>query len=137
MSAQISRPIGTIGLASALLASALALSIPANMGFAADCLDTPNSAAPPHSHWYYRTDRTQQRKCWRLGADSAPAQQGAVQALGQAPPANLSQSVSTSSQYSLARFKDFIAQNGGAKLSEQDVERLYAEFLEWKRHAND
>jgi hypothetical protein len=32
------------------------------------CLAAPNSAAPDGSHWYFRTDRTTQRKCWYLAA---------------------------------------------------------------------
>jgi hypothetical protein len=137
MSAQIPRPIDTIAYASTLLASALGVSVPANMAFAVDCLDAPNSSAPPHSHWYYRTDPTQQHKCWHLGADNAPAQQAAVQTVGQASPAKPSPSVPTSGPYSFASFKEFLAQNGGAKLSEQDIERLYAEFREWKHRANN
>ena len=35
--------------------------------------------------------------------------------------------------YAGSGFKDFVAQRGGAKLSDEDVEKLYAEFLEWKR----
>jgi hypothetical protein len=29
-----------------------------------ECLAAPNSPAPPGSHWYYRSDRSTQRKCW-------------------------------------------------------------------------
>jgi hypothetical protein len=32
-----------------------------------DCLAGPSGAAPHGSHWYYRTDRQWQRKCWYLG----------------------------------------------------------------------
>jgi hypothetical protein len=39
--------------------------------------------------------------------------------------------------YSLADFKNFMAQRGGGKLSDQDVEKLYAEFLEWRRRAKN
>jgi len=37
--------------------------------------------------------------------------------------------------YSFARFKAFLAQRAGAALSEQDAEKLYAEFLDWNRRA--
>ncbi len=136
MSGQIMRPIGTIAFAAALLTLGLGVSMPANMAFAVDCLDAPNSSAQPHTHWYYRTDPKQQRKCWHLGADNAPAQQ-AMQTAVEAAPARPSPSVPTSGPYSLASFKAFMEEHGAAKLSERDVERLYAEFLEWKRHAND
>ena len=31
-----------------------------------DCVAKPNSAAPQGSHWYYRVDRTANRRCWFL-----------------------------------------------------------------------
>ena len=57
MSVPMSRPIGTIAFAFALLASSLLLSVLANAARAADCLAAPNSAAPANSHWYYRIAR--------------------------------------------------------------------------------
>lgn len=35
---------------------------------AAECLATPNAKTAEGKHWYYRIDRTTQRKCWYLGA---------------------------------------------------------------------
>ena len=35
------------------------------------------------------------------------------------------------SQASLARFKDFMAQKSNANLSQEDLEKLYAQFLQW------
>jgi hypothetical protein len=32
-----------------------------------DCIVKPNSAPPQGSHWYYRVDRTANRRCWYLG----------------------------------------------------------------------
>jgi hypothetical protein len=61
-----------------------------------------------------------------------PSQQLAEQAAGGAP-----QSVPAASPYSLAMFKDFMAHRGSANLSDKDVEKLYAEFLEWNSHANN
>ena len=135
MSAQL-RPIRTIAVASAFLASGLGVNVPANIAFAADCLAAPNSPAPPNGHWYYRTDRTQERKCWHLRMDNDPSEQGAVQTVREAP-VKPSQSVAASGQYAGPGFKGFVAQRGGAKLSDQDVEKLYAEFLEWKRRAKN
>jgi len=133
MSAQ-RRPIGTIAFASAFLASGLAVGVPANIAFAVDCLTAPSSSAPGNSHWYYRTDRTQDRKCWHLQKDNRPSEQGAVQAVREAP-AKPSQSVAASSPGQ--GFKDVVAEHAAVKLSEQDVEKLYAEFLEWKRRAKN
>jgi hypothetical protein len=49
---------------------ALALTTP--MGEAARaadaCLTQPNLESPPGSHWYYRVDRSSNRRCWYLGA---------------------------------------------------------------------
>jgi hypothetical protein len=137
MSVQIPRPIGTIAFATAHLALGLASSAPANKAFAVDCLAAPNSAAPSNSHWYYRTDRTQQRQCWYLRADNEPSQQSAVQVAGETSPTKLSQSMPAAGPHSLANFKNFMAQNVGAKLSDRDVEKLYAEFLEWSRRAKN
>ena len=135
MSAQF-RPIGAIAFASALLASGLGLTVPADIALAVNCLAAPNSPAPANSHWYYRTDRTQDRKCWYLRTDNGSSEQGAVQAVREAP-AKPSQSVAASGPYAGPGFKDSVAQHTGAKLPEQDVEKLYAEFLEWKRRAKN
>ncbi len=126
------RPIGIIAFASALLA--LGLSVPGNVAFADDCLTAPDSPAPPNGHWYYRTDRTQERRCWHLQSDNAQSEQAAVQSAR--APAKPSQSIAAAS-YAGSGFKEFAAQHGGAKLSDQDVENLYAEFLEWKRRTKN
>jgi mono/diheme cytochrome c family protein len=131
MPAQIPRSISAITFACAFLG--LIISVPINTAFAVDCLSAPDSSAPPNSHWYYRTDRTQQRKCWYLRADSQSSEQGAAQVAREAPPAKSSQTTSAAGPYSLASFKDFLAQQGRAKLSEQEIEKLYAQFLEWSR----
>jgi hypothetical protein len=130
MSAQL-RPIGIIAVASAFLALGLGVDLPFNTAFAVDCLTAPNSPAPPNGHWYYRTDRTQERKCWHLQGNG-PSEQAVVRPAREAS-AKPSQSVAAGGPYSGPGFKDFVAQHGGAKLSDEDVEKLYAEFLEWKR----
>jgi hypothetical protein len=125
MSAQL-RSIRIITFAFAFLASALGVGVPAHIAFAVDCLAAPDSPAPPNSHWYYRTDRVQQRKCWHLQTENGPPQQGAVPTAREAP-VKPSQSVAA----------DFVAQHGGAKLSDEDVDKLYTQFLEWKRNAKN
>ena len=87
MSGKIPRPIGSIALAATLLVSGVGVGVPANTARAADCLAAPNSPAPQGSHWYYRLDRTNQRKCWYLRAPGQPAQQAAAQATSEAAPA--------------------------------------------------
>src|SRR5580704_18037936 len=34
-----------------------------------DCLTAPNLDPPQGSHWYYRVDGVQQRRCWYLGPE--------------------------------------------------------------------
>ena len=58
---------------SALIAVAVvgvAMAVPARSSRAEpaadDCLEQPSGAAPQGSHWYYRTDRSTNRRCWRL-----------------------------------------------------------------------
>jgi hypothetical protein len=131
------RPIGAIALASTLLASGLGVGLPANIAFAADCLTAPNSTAPSNSHWYYRTDRTQQRKCWYLRANTDSSEQKAVQVAREVPAESSSRTVPQGGKYSLASFKEFMTQHGGGNLSDEDVKKLYVEFLEWSRHANN
>jgi len=137
MSAQIRQPIGSIGFVSALLVSSLSVSVPVNTAGAADCLTAPNSPEPKNSRWYYRTDRMQQRKCWHLGAANQPPQQGAAQTAREAALAKPSQTVPAAGPYSLASFKAFILHERGTNLSDEDVEKLYAKFLEWRRHAKN
>jgi hypothetical protein len=136
MSAQIPRPIGIIGFAFTLLVGCLAMSLPDHAAGADDCLKAPSSPAPAKAHWYYRTDRAQQRQCWYLRAANDTSQLATVPNAPVTAIAASSHSA-TSSPYSLASFKDFMAQRGGAKLSDQEVEKLYAEFLEWKRGAKN
>ena len=137
MSARISRSIGAIAFALTILASCFSVGVPANTAVAADCLTAPDPSTPSNGHWYYRTDRAQQRKCWFLRTDNELSAQGAMRVARETPPARPLQSGSTADPYSLASFKDFMAQHGGANLSNQDIERLYAEFLEWRRRAKN
>jgi hypothetical protein len=44
-----------------------------------ECVEAPNSAPPQGSHWYYRTDRANQRKCWYLGPQGKKLQESASQ----------------------------------------------------------
>src|SRR5262249_2620269 len=137
MSAQISHPIVTFAYAFGLLALGSAISIPANKTFAADCLAAPNTSTPPNSHWYYRTDRTRQSKCWYLRGDNESPEQKVAQAGRESPAVKPSQPVSTAGTYSLASFRVFVAQNVGTKLSDREIEKLYAEFLEWNRRTKN
>jgi hypothetical protein len=135
MSAQV-RPIGKVAFAiTAFSVSVLVLSVPPKIALAVDCLVAPNFAPPPNGHWYYGTDRMQQRKCWHLRTDNGSSGNGTQQIAGKAPD-KPALSVAADGPHANAG-KDFVAQHGGTKLSDQDVDRLYAEFLEWKRHSKN
>jgi len=42
---------------------------------AAECLAAPNAAAPEGSHWSYRTDRVNRRKCWYVAPEDGSVRQ--------------------------------------------------------------
>ena len=74
----ILRLIGSIACVVILLAWGLGLTAATNIARADDCLAQPNSSAPEGSHWYFRTDRATQRKCWYSRAPDQQAQQPAA-----------------------------------------------------------
>ena len=78
MLGQILRPLASITLGSTLLISGVGVTAPSTTARADDCLTAPNSPAPQGSHWYYRSDRATQRKCWYVRAPGQPAQQVAT-----------------------------------------------------------
>lgn len=135
MPAEIVRPIGVLVFASALLASCAG---PArNAVLTADCLAAPNSSTPPGSHWYYRIDRTRQRKCWYLGTDSQTSEQK-PRVMGEVRHwLQRRKLASYADPSSIESFKEFMAQRTAAQLSDQDVEKLYAEFVAWNRRAKN
>jgi len=45
-----------------------------------ECKTEPGSSAPPGSHWYYRVNRTDQRRCWYLGPEGAKVRSQAREA---------------------------------------------------------
>jgi hypothetical protein len=47
------------------VASGVCITLSANMARADGCLVAPGSATPGR-HWYYRTERATQKKCWHL-----------------------------------------------------------------------
>ena len=79
---RIPRPIGLTALVYALFSAAIGIDASAGVARADDCLTAPNSATPQGSHWYYRMDWANQRKCWYLRAAGQPPQQAAPQAAG-------------------------------------------------------
>jgi hypothetical protein len=43
------------------------------------CLLAPNTPSPQGSHWYYRTDRNSQKKCWHLRTNGQTSEQSVRQ----------------------------------------------------------
>ena len=80
MAGQFPRQIGSVAHVVALLVWGLSVGVPVDPASADDCLKAPNSAAPQGSHWYYRLDQANQRKCWYLRAPGQLAQQAAAPA---------------------------------------------------------
>ena len=74
--------------ASAMCALVLALAFAPGRGLAApesECLATPNRAADDGRHWYFRTDRATNQKCWYLRERDATTT-GSVAGSAQAQP---------------------------------------------------
>lgn len=138
MAAPISRPVGIVSCAHALCGGlfivlcGVAAPGPAS---AAECLTAPSASAPADGHWYYRTDRAQQRKCWFLRTGSEQVARGAAAA--NEVPADKDTPATAAGPNSLASFKEFITQRRGTTPSDRDVEQLYAEFLQWNRRAKN
>src|SRR5438270_6276088 len=67
--------------------SAIAFSPASKAAPAETCLKAPHGVAPQGSHWYYRIERSTQRRCWYL-ADKGrgTAQRTATRAAPQAEP---------------------------------------------------
>lgn len=64
---------------------ALIQAVPAHA--AAACNAAPKSTAPQGSHWYYRTDRALQRKCWYLAPEGQKTVSSPTVARTRIPPA--------------------------------------------------
>ena len=63
-----------------LAAAAIASTIGTPARAANECLAAPNAPSPKGSHWYYRLDRANQRKCWYLRPQEGVAQRAAPRA---------------------------------------------------------
>ena len=109
MSSRIRRSIGSATFVCALLVPSLGAGAQ-NVG---NCLSAPPSSAPQNSHWYYRTNRTTQRKCWHLGNSGQSLLPSVVKTARDAATSSPSQS-------------------GHANVSDKETTKLYAEFLEWE-----
>ena len=110
MPSRIWRLIGSTTFVCALLS----LSAPAGAQNQVSCLSAPPSDAPQNSHWYYRTNRTTQRKCWHLRTADQSGRRGAQTA----------QDPTTSDPLP----------TGHINPSDKAADELYADFLKWRDH---
>ena len=84
MTGQIKRPLGSIALATTLLAWFVSATALVNTARAGDCIAAPNSQSPPGKYWYYRLDWATKRKCWYVGPLGRSAEEAAPATKGRA-----------------------------------------------------
>ena len=88
---------------------------------AEDCIAKPNQQPAEGQHWYYRSDRTTNQKCWYLKEAGTTTPQAAAPETP--PPAGTA----------VARS----GQPGAPPLRKAEREALFQEFLRWhKRQGN-
>jgi len=80
---------------------------------ASDCLAAPNRTPAEGEHWYYRTNRETNQKCWYLGARAAMG----------APPARQGSKADV----------EFSARSKTKPLAISEQEALFRDFLRWKK----
>lgn len=74
MSPQILGPVRPIALLGVFLVSTAGAGLTTQAAYAKECLTAPKAQTPKGGHWYYRTDRVLNRKCWYLRVADQPAQ---------------------------------------------------------------
>ncbi len=84
-----------------------------------ECIAKPNSQPPQGQHWYYQTDRESKRQCWYLGPEGATVRKSAPETLTPFTPD--------------ARATPAALAGDPAKLSRQQREALFRQFVEWRR----
>lgn len=119
------RSLLTAAICAALLALVIApVSAPsdAEAAPAAECLAAPNRKADEGQHWYFRTDRETNQKCWYLREHDSGTT-GSVE--GSAPSAE--QRAAQQPSAPLDRSADAMPMN------EQSQKALFRDFLRWYR----
>jgi hypothetical protein len=85
----MTRPIGSIvsSVFTAVLVAFAGAILPGTPASATDdCVAAPKSPPPQGKHWYYRTDREKQRKCWYLAPQGQHVHRVAPRAAPRVPP---------------------------------------------------
>jgi hypothetical protein len=91
------------------------------------CLTKPNRAPPKGSHWYYRTDRSNSRRCWYVGPIRENKIREAAAVSGTSSTVRLTGSAGASVLSSPGSARSDPAMSDGEK------EALFQQFLEWEK----
>jgi len=94
---------------------------------AAECLSAPNAQSRPGTHWYYRTDRTTNQRCWYLkdvsgSSPSRPASESAAPSNGGPGVAASPASTESESPIKAWFFSTFATLSGRASSSTETAE---------------
>jgi hypothetical protein len=72
MEGRVTANVGLAPVVAVLLVASAGVSLyPADARAEANCLAAPSAQARPGRHWFYRIDRSKERKCWYLRAQGA------------------------------------------------------------------
>jgi len=136
MSGKIPRPTGAIAPVSVLLAFGVGVCAHGAAAHGAECLAAPNAVVQPGTHWYYRLDRVQHRKCWHVRAASPQSRRTPAETTAVVPETVPAQTTPATGQPAAIRPKGMTLPQGGGNMSQKEREELYAQFLEWVRRSN-
>lgn len=107
-------------IASALYAGALAAIFVLDANYvvrAEDCLAEPNQQPAEGQHWYYRSDRATNQKCWYLKETGITTPQATAPEASPTAGADVARS----------------GQPGATPLRKAEREALFEEFLRWQQ----
>lgn len=135
-------PKFAVGATTAAMWGALCIAMmPSGPAAAADdCAAKPGAPPPQGFHWYYQTDRVNNRRCWRLlrvsetGAPILPPTARSSQASARMPqeaPTAFMTAVKPSTD--ARAIPDSKPARAASSLSEAQRDVLFQEFLEWER----
>jgi len=117
----------------------IAMVPPGPAAAADDCAAKPNGVPPQGFHWYYQTDRVNNRKCWRqlrvseTGAAIIPPAAKASQASARMQEVPRAPQVAAKPVTEGRAFFDPKPARGTSSLTEAQRDALFQEFLEWER----
>jgi hypothetical protein len=135
MPRRISSLIGMTAIVVALFTTGAGIGVPMNNARADDCLTAPKSSAPESGHWYYRTDRETQRKCWYLRAEQSGGPPAKLATAAAAPGASEMQTPVTRSatwQHHPDQVSDQVLEQDKTKCDKRNTDPVGAGSPEFK-----